>query len=120
MLNDARVKAMLLMAPTIRFKETFTRTLHGKYAGEKFFEEINKINSIKESQIKAVKCPIMIVHGSKDDEVNPNQSRELFEMANKPKEFLLLKNGKHVLTRYQETRKKIVQLSLDWFNKYLK
>ena len=120
MLNDARVKAMLLMAPTIRFKETFTRTLHGKYAGEKFFEEINKINSIKESQIKAVKCPIMIVHGSKDDEVNPNQSRELFEMANEPKEFLLLKNGKHVLTRYQETRKKIVQLSLDWFNKYLK
>lgn len=120
LLNDRRVKAMLLMSPTIKFKETFPRSLYENYAGEKFLEEIDKIDNIKESQIKAVKCPVMIVHGFKDDEVNPKQSEELFNIANEPKEFVLIENGKHVLTRYQETRKKIIELSSSWFDKWLK
>jgi hypothetical protein len=120
LLNDSRVNAMLLMAPTICFKDTFPKSLYKKYAGEKFFEEINKINKIKESQIKAVKCPLMIVHGSNDKEVSPKQSEELFDMANEPKEFILIEAGEHVLTRNSSSRKKIIQLSLEWFNKWLK
>jgi dipeptidyl aminopeptidase/acylaminoacyl peptidase len=108
------------MAPTIYFKDTFPKSLYEKYAGEKFFEEINKINKIKESQITAVKCPLMIVHGSNDKEVSPKQSEELFNMANEPKDFILIEGGEHVLTRNPSSRKKIIQLSLGFFNKWLK
>ncbi len=108
------------MAPTINFRDTFPKSEYEKYAGEKFLEEVDKINKIKESQIKAVKCPIMIVHGSNDKEVSPKQSEELFDMANEPKEFILIEAGEHVLTRNSSSRKKIIQLSLEWFNKWLK
>jgi len=111
---------MFLMAPTISFKDTFPKSEYEKYAGEKFFEEIDEINRIKESQIKAIKCPIMIVHGSKDKDVDIKQPKSLFKMLNVPKEFVLLENGEHVLTRNIQTRKRIIELSLGWFNKWLK
>jgi len=120
LLNDSRVNAMFLMAPTIYFKDTFPKSRYEEYAGEKFLEEIDEIDRIKESQIKAIKCPVMIVHGSNDKDVNPKQSEELFKIANKPKDFVLIENGKHVLTRDLSSRKKIIRLSLEWFNKWLK
>jgi len=120
LLNDSRVSAMLLMSPTLYFKDTFPKSLFGNYAGEKFFEEVNKINKIKESQIKAVKCPIMIVHGSNDKEVSPKQSEELFNIASEPKEFVLIEGAEHMLTRNLQFRKNVIKLSLDWFNKWLK
>jgi len=67
------------------------------------------------------KPPIaIIVHGSNDKEVSPKQSEELFKMANEPKDFILIEAGEHVLTRNSSSRKKIIQLSLEWFNKWLK
>jgi hypothetical protein len=120
LLNDKRVDVMFLMAPTIYFKKTFIKSVYEGIIGKKMWKEIDEINMIKESQIKSIKCPIMIAHGSKDDEVDSKQSEELFKMANEPKEFLIIENGKHVLTRSLSSRKKIIQLSLDWFNKWLK
>jgi esterase/lipase len=120
LLNDSRIDAMFMMAPTIYFKKTFTRTMYKGIIGEKMWKEIDKINVVKESQIKSVKCPMLIVHGSNDKEVSPKQSEELFKMANEPKDFVLIKAGKHVLTRNSSSRKKIIELSLDWFNKWLK
>lgn len=120
LLNDPRIHTMFLMAPPIYLKDTLYKVKNLVNVGEKFWEEIDKINTIEKSQIRAVKCPIMIVHGSNDIDVNHKQSEELFKIANNPKDFVMLEKGEHVLTRNSYSRKKIIELSLGWFQKWLK
>ena len=43
------------------------------------------------SKIKAVQCPILIMHSKQDDIVPYHHGRKLFDAANQPKEFLDLK-----------------------------
>lgn len=120
LLNDSRIKAMVMMAPSFYVKSVLSISKHKSKTGERFWKEVEKINKIDVSIIKATKCPIMIIQGSKDVNVNPEHSKELYNLLAVPKEFVLIENGKHVLTRYPESRKRIIQLSLDWFNKWLK
>ena len=120
LLNDDRIKVMIMMAPSFYLKNVLSISKHKSKVSEKFWNEVEKINKIDVSIIKSIKCPIMIVQGSDDDNVDPKQSKELYELLSNPKEFVLIEDGKHVLTRYPESCKKIIQLSLGWFKKWLK
>ena len=53
----------------------------------------NVLNSKK--LIKKIKCPILIVHGTKDIIIPLEHSKELYKLANKPKKLLILQGGDH-------------------------
>ena len=46
-------------------------------------------------KIKKVNCPVLISHGDKDELIPVSHSYELYEVALKPKELLILKGAKH-------------------------
>jgi dipeptidyl aminopeptidase/acylaminoacyl peptidase len=84
---------------------------------KEFLEEAHKINLA--SNIKSVKCPVLIVHGTEDDVVSYHDSEKLFESANKPKEIKIIKGADHTF-HDEKHEKEVIKISLEWFNKYLK
>ena len=53
----------------------------------------NRYNSL--GRIDRVNCPVLVVHGERDDIVPPSQGRALYEAANEPKSLRLLPNAGH-------------------------
>ena len=66
--------------------------------------------------IKQVKCPILFIHGSADDIVPVSEMETLFELANEPKEKLIIEGADHGLEPHRGIMNKVV---VDWFKKTL-
>ena len=45
--------------------------------------------------IKDVKCPVLIIHGTKDSVIPYRHGKELFELANEPKRLVAVEGGDH-------------------------
>ena len=45
--------------------------------------------------IKDVKCPVLIIHGTKDSVIPYRHGKELFELANEPKRFISVQGANH-------------------------
>ena len=45
--------------------------------------------------IKDVKCPVLIIHGTKDSVIPHSHGKELFELANEPKRFIPVDGADH-------------------------
>ena len=45
--------------------------------------------------IKDVKCPVLIIHGTKDSVIPYRHGKELFELANEPKRFISVEDANH-------------------------
>jgi len=69
--------------------------------------------------VKEVHCPVLIVHGSLDKQVPLSHAEVLYENANEPKNIQIIEGGDHRLTNPAH-RRRAVELTLDWFKKYLK
>jgi len=46
-------------------------------------------------EIRSVRCPVMVLHGSADTIIPPWHGRKLFELAKNPKRFVLLEQAGH-------------------------
>ncbi len=46
-------------------------------------------------RIGDVKCPVLIMHGAKDDVIPYSHGKALFELANEPKRFVTVEGGDH-------------------------
>ena len=141
LLNDPRVKAMTMLAPLIYLKkgikkdyqedqikelETFGYTTiiskrknQKRKIGINFWNEVKKIDKISKEQIKAINCPLLIIHGTADQTVDYQESETIFKWANEPKQLKLIEGGKHVTIRDPEIRKDVNKYILDFFLKYL-
>lgn len=142
LLNDPRVKSMVLLSPGISMKDVFSqmagkdgikklenknvikiirrRTKKERIVGWKFWKDVKKFNKITVKDIKKIKIPLLITHGTDDSVANYKTSEALFKLANQPKEFKILKNGRHVAIRNHKIRKEVIKLVTKFFDKYLK
>lgn len=66
--------------------------------------------------IKQVKCPILFIHGDKDDLVPISEMELLFKLANEPKEKLVIKGADHGQEPHRNIMNKAV---VEWFKKTL-
>lgn len=66
--------------------------------------------------ISKVNIPVLLIHGDEDDVVDVSQAKKLFEMANDPKELKIIHGANHFLKGTLE----VINLTLDWFSKWLK
>ena len=68
--------------------------------------------------IQDIRCPIMIIHGDKDEFVPVSHARELYDRADEPKELKIIDGADH---RFMDLslRDKAIDISLEWFKKYL-
>lgn len=75
------------------------------------FENYNLLESIKK-----INCPILFIHGSKDDKVPVLETEAYFQNANQPKKKIILEGADHSSEPHQE---KMYKLAMDWSKKYL-
>jgi dipeptidyl aminopeptidase/acylaminoacyl peptidase len=75
------------------------------------FENHDILNSIK-----LVKCPVLFIHGSKDVIVPVSEMETLFDLANEPKEKLVIQGADHGLDPFRD---KMCQAIVNWFKKTL-
>jgi len=93
------------------------------YVGKKFIEEVKRIEIFPE--ISKIKCPIMFIHGNVDSTVSFTESERAFKVANEPKRIEIIDGAHHGFKDkdYQlseELQDKAINLTLNWFKKWLK
>ncbi len=64
--------------------------------------------------------PILFVHGEKDDVAHIELAKQLYEKGGQPKKFVTLPGMDHIDLDTGEGLEKQIELSLQWFNRYLK
>ncbi|MEM3725767.1 MAG: alpha/beta fold hydrolase [Candidatus Bathyarchaeia archaeon] len=124
--QDERVKAMVVMATPYRIpvlgEAKFSRELgayyelpSGRRLKENFFKDLGKYDLL-EAVKKAP--PILIIHGSMDEIVPVEHALKIYEAAPEPKRLEIIDGADHIFSR-AEHLDKVINLSLEWFNKYL-
>jgi len=68
--------------------------------------------------IRKLKIPIMIINGTEDFLVFPNQAEKLYKNANKPKKLVLIKGAHHGFYG-EQNKKQLFRESINWFKKWL-
>jgi len=75
------------------------------------FENHDLVNCVKQ-----IKYPILLIHGSEDEDVPISEMEETYQLASKPKERIIIKGADHCLRPKREEMYKVV---IDWFRKTL-
>lgn len=83
---------------------------------KKFYEDMKKYDMGEDIQ-KAP--PIKIIQGKADDTVPLNHARKLYRKAKKPKSLEIVPKADHLFSN-KTSLKKALDISIDWFNEYLK
>jgi len=113
--KDKRVKALVTWSTPCHLDELFREgVLEGL---EKLRRDAKKYDVIK--AMKKVHCPILIVHGSLDEQVPLSHGKALYKNANEPKDIQIIEGADHRLTNPIQ-RRKAIKLTLEWFKKHLK
>jgi len=87
------------------------RTIKVKPQFWKDFENHKLLESIKN-----IHCPILFIHGSKDDKVPVSEMEAYFQNANEPKEKIFIEGADHGLRPHREEMYNIV---IEWFKEQL-
>jgi len=112
--KDKRVKALVTWATPCYLDELFRGEVTKSF--EKLRQDISKYDVVK--AVKEIHCPVMIVHGSLDEQVPPSHANVLYKNANQPKDIQIIEGADHRLTNSLH-REKAVELTLNWFKRYL-
>jgi len=112
--KDRRIKALVTWATPCHLDELFREGLLEGF--EKLKQDVSEYDVIK--AVKDVHCPILIVHGSLDQQVPLSHANVLYENANQPKGIQIIEGADHRLTNPIH-REKAVKLTLNWFKRYL-
>lgn len=130
---EIEISAMCLWAPAIYYKAE--RHLRGKekeldergyiitfsvMSGEpfevdkKFFETLNEINT--DGVLGKVKCPTLIIHGERDENVPIEGSKRAIKLMNCKKELKIIPDEDHDFYKQID---EVINLTVEWFKKYL-
>lgn len=101
----------------LRFNENGWKTETSFKIGKEFLKDVRKTNII--NGVKSVKCPILLIQGTEDEVIGTEGSKQIYSGANQPKEIKMIEGANHTFDNL-EHEKEVIQLSLDWFNKWLK
>lgn len=103
-------------------KKTGYFQVHSKRTGKVYkiklgyYFDILKFNT--PAQVKKIKVPTLIVHGSKDKSVALKHSRLAYRLIKSPKKMVIIAGAPHTW-REPKYYKKINPVVVDWFKKYL-
>lgn len=86
-----------------------------------FYFDLIKHDTIK--QIKKIKIPSLLLHGSKDSSVRQSSSRDLYKLLKQPKKLIVIPGAPHTWRGQADPKgkfqKKINPIVADWFKEYL-
>ncbi|MEM2210319.1 MAG: alpha/beta fold hydrolase [Nitrososphaerales archaeon] len=124
--KDQRIKAIVTLGTPYKIPR-FDKPLIPKEVGQyyvlpsgkrfkkSFYEDLKKYDLLKD--IKNAP-PILIIHGSADEVVPLDHAKKLYEAASEPKRLEIIEGADHTFSNMDHL-KKVIDLSLEWFKKYL-
>lgn len=113
--KDRRVKALVAWATPCYLDELFRGEVIEGF--ERLRQDVGKYDVVK--AVKEVYCPVLIVHGSLDEQVPLSHAKVLYENAKEPKDIQIIEGGDHRLTNPIH-RRRAVDLTLEWFKNIYK
>ena len=130
---DNEIKALVLWAPVTKSKapstiqkEELQQELNERgfiiyqKDGREFMipkEYLEERQAINQKEILSkIKCPVLIIHGDKDDIVPLADSREAMQFLPEKSKLEIIKDGDHKL---DDKMNEVIPLSVNWFKKYL-
>jgi len=112
--KDRRIEALATWATPCYLDEFFRGEVIKGF--EKLRQGVSKYDVVR--ALKETHCPILIVHGSLDEQVPLSHANALYKNANKPKGIQIIEGADHRL-KDPAHRKKAVEFTLNWFKRYL-
>jgi hypothetical protein len=82
--------------------------------GPQFWKDLENYDLLR--LIKKIHCPILFIHGSKDENVPISEMEAYFKNANEPKERVIIEGANHGLEPH---RKEMYEIAVEWFKRYL-
>lgn len=110
--EDDRIKALSTWATPCYLNKIFSRE-----AFPKLWEDIKEYDVAQ--VLREVKRPILIIHGSLDEQVPLSHAHALYEEANEPKRLEVIEGANHRFTD-PTYRGRAVDLTVNWLKIYLK
>ncbi len=121
--KDKRIKAMVILATPYsipspkRLKPgSYIELGSGNRLKTSFYEDLRQYNL--GDDIKKIHCPLLIIQGSQDEVVPVEDAYNLYSHANEPKRLEIIDGANHVFDA-PEHLEKVINLSLEWFKRYL-
>ncbi|MFQ5933153.1 MAG: alpha/beta hydrolase [Dehalococcoidia bacterium] len=126
--KDPRIKALILLATPSRTelpaeeqlqaykRRGYFRLPSGQRLKMSYFEDIQRYDLCK--AMEKLNRPVLIIHGGEDEEVSVDNAYELYDHAREPKRLDIIQGGEHALHR-PEHMARILELSREWFQRYL-
>jgi fermentation-respiration switch protein FrsA (DUF1100 family) len=68
------------------------------YLQKSFFTDLKQYN-VAEDAARISPRPLLIIHGTKDDQVTPDNAKAIYEKAREPKKLVWIENGDHQFSR---------------------
>jgi alpha-beta hydrolase superfamily lysophospholipase len=113
--SDFRVKAVALWATPARLGGKKEVTEEEVLLQDAFYHDAKHYNA--EKAMKGL-SHCLLLHGEADEIVPLSHAEDLYQLARSPKRMEVFPGGDHRFTNPQQ-RRRAIQLSLEWFQKYL-
>lgn len=78
----------------------------------------DRVYSVKENSIKDIHCPVLIIHGGKDQRAQLKDAYVINNLLDKPKGLKIIKGANHYFLNKRHAQK-VLNLTVNWFKKYL-
>lgn len=111
--QDKRIRAMVCLSTPYYLPQTTKEA--GRRFKKGFYDDLRKYKLLEAVRNAP---PLLILHGSSDDVVPPTHAQKLYEAAPEPKRLEIIEGADHVFS-HSDQLKKVINLSLEWFKKYL-
>jgi dipeptidyl aminopeptidase/acylaminoacyl peptidase len=115
--REKEIRAVVIWATPFHLDDLRSKgTEQDPLPGEAFFNDLPR-HRLLPLLPKVSNC--MVIHGEKDELVPVDQAWEIFHTLGAPKEIHVIEGADHRLTSPSH-RQRAIDLSVDWFKKYLK
>jgi len=81
-----------------------------------FVDDLNAIGDLFD-KVRALTQPLLLIHGTADDVVLPEDSHDAFEAAGEPKQLVIIDGAEHSFD--EATYPEVVEATADWLEQYL-
>ncbi len=119
---EKNIKSQMKEAKKLGYFFIYSDRLKKKYKIKiGYYFELLKYDTL--AQIKKIKVPVLIIHGTKDKSVSLSHSNLAYKLLKQPKKLVLIPNAPHTWFGKEDSggkfQKKINPIVVDWFKKYL-
>jgi len=122
--QDTRIKAMVTMATPCRFKVPAEEQFR-EYQARGFLDlssgrrlKTQFLHDIQHYDVGKIGCPLLIIHGSADEDIPVENAHHLYEKAKAPKRLKVIEGGNHGFNDPSHLEQ-VISLTADWLKQCL-